>query len=93
LIPAIDCVNHAKIAIHKDNPMASHLDDLLYTVKDDKSPDFPAITVLLHRVCNGDQGKFEEATRLIGLYMEAAFAEGLKYEGSLTVDAGQAPKM
>lgn len=32
----------------------------------------PALTVLLHRVCGSDVAKFEEACRLINLFMDEA---------------------
>lgn len=33
------------------------------------SGDMPALTTLLHRVCGNDRQKFEEATRLLELFM------------------------
>ena len=39
----------------------------------EKGPgDMPALTTLLHRVCNNDAAKFEEATRLVTIFMEKA---------------------
>lgn len=32
----------------------------------------PALTTLLHKVCNGNQTKFEEACRLLNLFMDKA---------------------
>lgn len=32
----------------------------------------PALTTLLYRVCNGEQAKFEEANRLIELFIDEA---------------------
>ncbi len=34
----------------------------------------PALTTLLHRVCGGDQFKFEEATRLVDLFIMEALS-------------------
>ena len=35
----------------------------------------PALTTLLHRVCVADPSKFEEACRLVGLFIEQARKE------------------
>lgn len=35
----------------------------------------PALTVLLHRVCGNDHKKFDEACRLISLFMDQAEKE------------------
>lgn len=32
----------------------------------------PALTTLLHKVCNGDADKFNEACRLLDLFMDKA---------------------
>lgn len=50
-------------------------DNVLYGTTDPTNPlgtpsDTPALTVLLHKVCDGDAGKFEEALRLIGLFLD-----------------------
>jgi hypothetical protein len=47
------------------------LEQLFYTVKDPETT-FPAMTTLLYKVCGQDQAKFEEACRLIRLFMIAA---------------------
>lgn len=53
------------------------LEILFYTVQDNKVfnglTNIPAMTTLLHKVCDGDGEKFDEACRLIRLYMEAAY--------------------
>lgn len=35
----------------------------------------PALTTLLYKVCDQDQNKFEEATRLVDLFIEEALEE------------------
>lgn len=50
-------------------------DNVLYGTMDPANPlgipsGTPAMTVLLHKVCDGDAGKFEEALRLIGLFLD-----------------------
>ncbi len=52
--------------------------DLFYSVEDPMGPlpQCPAMTTLLYRVCDKDTVKFEEATRLIGLFMAAAYEKG-----------------
>lgn len=52
------------------------LEQLCYSVMDDRTPDVPAITTLLYKVCEKDRGRFEEATRLLTLFMTAAFEAG-----------------
>jgi hypothetical protein len=32
----------------------------------------PALTTVLHRLCGNDRAKFEEATRLINLFLDTA---------------------
>jgi len=49
----------------------TNLDKVMLSTNDEKY-DFPALTTLLYRVCDGDHDKFEEATRLIELFMKAA---------------------
>jgi hypothetical protein len=36
----------------------------------------PALTTMLYRVCGNDQKRFDEATRLVQLFIEAALADG-----------------
>lgn len=36
----------------------------------------PAMSTLLYRVCDGDAKKFDEATRLIGLFVGNALSHG-----------------
>lgn len=40
----------------------------------DPETGLPALTSLLYRVCGGDQTKFEEACRLLNLFMDTAQA-------------------
>jgi hypothetical protein len=51
-----------------------------YTTKDPKAPiqDCPALTSMLHKVCKSDHAVFEEACRIVGLFMEEAYKRGLK---------------
>lgn len=60
--------------MNEDHP--THV--LFYGVQDPTAPlaQCPAITTLLFRVCDRDNAKFEEATRLISLFMEAAYELG-----------------
>jgi len=37
---------------------------------------YPALSSMLHRVCQDDPARFEEATRLIRLFIERALADG-----------------
>lgn len=55
------------------------LDRIFYTTNDptilmDGRP-VPAMTTLLHHVCGNDRAKFEEATRLVELFIEAALSK------------------
>lgn len=55
--------------------MSEKHNPVLYNTLDPTNPlgipsGTPALTVLLHRVCDGDAGKFEEALRLIGLFLD-----------------------
>ena len=36
----------------------------------------PAMTTMLHRVCGNDPEKFEEATRIVGLFISEAIKNG-----------------
>lgn len=49
----------------------NHLDIIAMTTED---PDagVPALTTLLYRVCGKDEEKFEEACRLVNLFIEQA---------------------
>ena len=47
------------------------VDKFFYTTVDPETG-FPAMTTLLHRVCGGDGAKFDEACRLINLFMQEA---------------------
>ncbi len=53
---------------------------LFYTVQDPETQfqgrSLPACTTMLHRVCMGDETRFEEACRLISLYINAAYELG-----------------
>lgn len=71
----INSENRAKQAAQHAE-MTQHI---LLTTKDPKTPSpfaygdcLPAMTVLLHRVCNNDSAKFEEATRLVELFIRKA---------------------
>lgn len=46
-------------------------DKIALTVEDPVH-DMPALTTLLYKVCDQDEKKFEEACRLINLFIEAA---------------------
>lgn len=47
---------------------------VLYTTIDPETPltNCPALTTLLHRVCNGDPNTFEEACRIVSLFINTA---------------------
>lgn len=53
-------------------------DNIVFGVKDPKStlPDCPAMTTMMYRVCGNDEAKFDEAMRLVGLFMVAAYDKG-----------------
>lgn len=55
-------------------------EQLFYTVQDPETQfqgrSLPACTTMLHRVCMGDEIKFEEACRIINLYINAAYKLG-----------------
>ena len=52
--------------------------NLFYNVMDPISPlaQCPAMTTMLFKVCDRDPTKFEEAIRLVGLFMAAAYEKG-----------------
>ena len=52
--------------------------NLFYSVEDPTSPlaQCPAMTTMLFKVCNRDHDKFDEAMRLVGLFMAAAYGLG-----------------
>ena len=54
--------------------MLEVVDKVLYLTKDPLSPikDCPALTALLYGVCQNDHKRFEEATRIVGLFIEEA---------------------
>ena len=61
--------------------LAEQVDRILMITKDPTVhfPDrdsVPALTTMLHRVCKNDPKTFEEATRLIKLFIVAALKEG-----------------
>lgn len=41
------------------------------------------VTTLLHRVCDEDPGKFEEATRIVELFIRAAIGETDNHGGGI----------
>lgn len=45
--------------------------DQIQMITRDNRHNVPALTTLLHVVCNGDTARFDEACRLIRLFMEA----------------------
>jgi hypothetical protein len=56
-----------------------HVDRVLYgtldpTVLLDDGKPLPAMTTMLYRVCDNDKKKFEEAARLVGLFIKAALS-------------------
>lgn len=52
--------------------------DLVYLVRDPTGPlpHTPAMTTMLYRICGNDRSKFEDAMRLVGLFMTAAYEKG-----------------
>ena len=52
--------------------------NLFYSVQDPQSPldECPAMTTMLFKVCDRDPDKFDEAMRLVGLFMAAAYELG-----------------
>ena len=58
--------------------MLEDVEKVLYLTKDPLSPieDCPALTTLLYRVCQEDVERFEEATRIVGLFIEEALNNG-----------------
>ena len=52
------------------------VEKFFYTTVDPQTG-MPAMTTLLHRVCKGDDQKFDEACRLIRLFMESALNDQL----------------
>lgn len=50
--------------------------DILQMKTIDPQTDMLALTSVLHRVCDNDDSKFDEACRLIRLFMEAAQNDG-----------------
>lgn len=52
--------------------------DLVYLVRDPTGPlpNTPAMTTMLYGVCGNDREKFEDAMRLVGLFMTAAYDKG-----------------
>lgn len=59
-------------------------ENLFYSVIDREAllKDCPAISTLLLNVCDHDKAKFEEACRLVSLFMEAAYELGKKNSGA-----------
>ena len=51
---------------------------LFYNVVDPISPlaQCPAMTTMMFKVCDRDHDKFDEAMRLVGLFMAAAYEKG-----------------
>lgn len=62
--------------------MLEVVDKVLYLTKDPLSPikDCPALTTLLYRVCQEDVERFEEATRIVGLFIEEALNSGTVFD-------------
>lgn len=52
----------------------NHCDRILFTTHDSEH-DVPALTTLLYKVCDQDKGKFEEACRLIELFVNKALEQ------------------
>jgi hypothetical protein len=55
------------------------VDQVLYgtldpTVLLDDGKPLPAMTTMLYRVCDNDEKKFEEAARIVGLFIKAALS-------------------
>jgi hypothetical protein len=67
-----------------DNKMIRRIDRVLYGTKDPKTTlnvkgttsAVPALTTLLITVCDSNPDKFDEATRLLELFIEKAFEVG-----------------
>ena len=53
--------------------------NLFYSIQDPIAalPQCPAMATMLFKVCNRDHDKFEEAMRLVGLFMQAAYEKGV----------------
>lgn len=49
------------------------IEHILFSTTDPKT-NLPAMTTMLYRVCENDEAKFEEACRLINLFIERAVA-------------------
>lgn len=63
-----------------DAPTTYEIERVLYctvdpTVRLQGGP-IPAMTTLLHRVCDNDSTKFEEATRIVALFIAEAIKNG-----------------
>ena len=52
--------------------------NLFYSVQDPQAPiqNCPAMTTMMFKVCDRDHTKFDEAMRLVGLFMAAAYEQG-----------------
>lgn len=52
--------------------------NLFYSVQDPTASlaQCPAMTTMLFKVCNQDHNRFDEAMRLVGLFMAAAYEKG-----------------
>lgn len=46
--------------------------NVLFSTFDPKHPGYPALTTLLFAVCDNDDEKFDEATRIVELFIEKA---------------------
>ena len=58
--------------------MNEAVEKVLYLTKDPLSPieNGPAVTTLLFKVCQNDHERFDEAVRLVGLFVEEAMSNG-----------------
>ena len=58
--------------------MNEAVEKVLYSTKDPLSPieNGPAVTTLLFKVCQNDHERFDEAIRLVGLFVEGAMSNG-----------------
>ena len=58
-------------------PTAEQINQIVFRTVDPEHPwreaSVPALTTLLHKICNNDRAKFEEATRLVELFIKQAW--------------------
>lgn len=93
--PSIEAANAALTDLEANMPgneeADKHVTAVLFRATDPNNRlggrSLPAMTTMLYRICDDDQNKFDEACRLIGLFIEEAF----RYEGSHKQENGVDP--